>query len=49
MSFFPKISFQREVEEYLSKVFRNNEVCETDTMANHSKHIIIFCNLNALK
>uniref|UniRef100_A0A8C9L9V7 Uncharacterized protein n=1 Tax=Pavo cristatus TaxID=9049 RepID=A0A8C9L9V7_PAVCR len=26
MSFFPKISFHREVEEYLSKVFRNNEL-----------------------
>uniref|UniRef100_A0A8B9URY8 NOP2/Sun RNA methyltransferase 6 n=1 Tax=Anas zonorhyncha TaxID=75864 RepID=A0A8B9URY8_9AVES len=26
MSFFPKISFHREVEEYLTKVFRNNEL-----------------------
>ncbi|NXX48059.1 NOP2 methyltransferase, partial [Tricholaema leucomelas] len=26
MSFFPKVSFQREVEEYLTKVFRNNEL-----------------------
>ncbi|XP_048806456.1 tRNA (cytosine(72)-C(5))-methyltransferase NSUN6 [Lagopus muta] len=26
MSFFPKISFQHEVEEYLSKVFRNKEL-----------------------
>uniref|UniRef100_A0A8C6YPZ7 NOP2/Sun RNA methyltransferase 6 n=1 Tax=Nothoprocta perdicaria TaxID=30464 RepID=A0A8C6YPZ7_NOTPE len=26
MAFFPKISFQPEVEEYLSKVFRNREV-----------------------
>jgi len=36
MSFFPKISFQREVEEYLTKVFRNNEVCEIDT-TNHQQ------------
>ncbi|NXT61091.1 NOP2 methyltransferase, partial [Chaetops frenatus] len=26
MSFFPKITFQYEVEEYLTKVFRNNEL-----------------------
>lgn len=26
MSFFPKIIFQYEVEEYLTKVFRNNEL-----------------------
>ncbi|NWH88203.1 NOP2 methyltransferase, partial [Aegithalos caudatus] len=26
MSFFPKIAFQYEVEEYLTKVFRNNEL-----------------------
>lgn len=37
MSFFPKISFHREVEEYLTKVFRNNEVCETDAATIHQQ------------
>lgn len=41
MSFFPKIAFQYEVEEYLTKVFRNSEVCGIVT-PSHEK-LIIFC------
>lgn len=48
MSFFPKIAFQYEVEEYLTKVFRNNEVCDIVT-PNHEKKNRFLCNFITLQ
>ncbi|NXX80324.1 NOP2 methyltransferase, partial [Urocolius indicus] len=47
MSFFPKISFQGEVEKYLSKVFRNNElITALGTQEAESKYQSLLSNLS---
>ncbi|XP_063180773.1 tRNA (cytosine(72)-C(5))-methyltransferase NSUN6 [Chroicocephalus ridibundus] len=47
MSFFPKISFQREVEEYLAKVFRNNElIAALGTQEVESKYQSLLSHLS---
>ncbi|NXH22652.1 NOP2 methyltransferase, partial [Bucco capensis] len=47
MSFFPKISLQREVEEYLTKVFRNNElVAAVGTQEAESKYQSLLSHLS---
>ncbi|XP_061853366.1 tRNA (cytosine(72)-C(5))-methyltransferase NSUN6 isoform X1 [Colius striatus] len=47
MSFFPKISFQGEVEKYLSKVFRNNElITALGTQEAESKYQSLLSHLS---
>ncbi|NXE26227.1 NOP2 methyltransferase, partial [Ardeotis kori] len=47
MSFFPKITFQREVEEYLTKVFRNNElIAALGTQETESKYQSLLSHLS---
>ncbi|GAB0184752.1 tRNA (cytosine(72)-C(5))-methyltransferase NSUN6 [Grus japonensis] len=47
MSFFPKISFQHEVEEYLTKVFRNNEfITALGTQEAESKYQSLLSHLS---
>ncbi|XP_061208130.1 tRNA (cytosine(72)-C(5))-methyltransferase NSUN6 isoform X3 [Neopsephotus bourkii] len=47
MSFFPKIFFQREVEDYLTKVFRNNElIAALGTQEAESKYQSLLSHLS---
>ncbi|NWH81710.1 NOP2 methyltransferase, partial [Piaya cayana] len=47
MSFFPRISFQHEVEEYLAKVFRNNElITALGTQVVESKYQSLLSHLS---
>uniref|UniRef100_A0A8D0EKE1 NOP2/Sun RNA methyltransferase 6 n=1 Tax=Strix occidentalis caurina TaxID=311401 RepID=A0A8D0EKE1_STROC len=47
MTFFPKISFQHEVEEYLTKMFRNNElITALGTQEAESKYQSLLSHLS---